>query len=138
MAGGASTRRGIITGINVTPLVDIILVLLIIFIVTAKIVVAPALPLDLPRASGTQEVQVVFSVLLSSDGRLSVDGSPVPDPKTLETRARSALIGDPELRAVVQADGSVQHRKVIAVIDALKRAGVTRIAFGALPEASAE
>jgi biopolymer transport protein TolR len=138
MAGGASTRRGIITGINVTPLVDIILVLLIIFIVTAKIVVAPALPLDLPRASGTQEVQVVFSVLLSSDGRLSVDGAPVPDPKTLEMRARSALIGDPELRAVVQADGSVQHRKVIAVIDALKRAGVTRIAFGALPEANAE
>ena len=39
----------------------------------------------------------------------------------------------PELRAVIQADGSVTHRQVIAALDAIKRAGVTRIAFGALP-----
>ena len=133
MAGGSTTRRGIIAGINVTPLVDITLVLLIIFIVTAKIVVAPAVPLDLPRASQGQEVQVVFSVLLPSDGRLLVNGVPVATGDVLEAQARSALEDNSEVRAVIQADGAVPHREVIAVLDTLKRAGVTRIAFGALP-----
>lgn len=136
MAGGTNTRRGIISGINVTPLVDITLVLLIIFIVTAKIVVTPAVPLDLPRASEGQEIQVVFSVLLPSDGRLSVNGVPVANGNALETQARSALAENAELRAVIQADGGVPHREVIAVLDTLKRAGVTRIAFGALPDAT--
>ena len=61
---GTGTSRGIITGINVTPMVDVTLVLLVIFIVTAKIVVTPAVPLDLPPASKSEEVQVVFSVIL--------------------------------------------------------------------------
>lgn len=133
MAGGAPARRGIISGINVTPLVDITLVLLVIFMVTAKIVVAPAVPLDLPQASQGQELQVVFSVLLPADGTLLVDGAPVANVGALEDRARTALERDGELRAVIQADGSVTHRQVIAALDAIKRAGVTRIAFGALP-----
>jgi biopolymer transport protein ExbD len=132
VAGEANTRRGIIAGINVTPLVDITLVLLIIFIVTAKIVVTPAVPLDLPRASQGQEVQVVFSVLLPADGGVLINGTPAPNTATLEQRATAALSDDAELRAVIQADGAVPHRKVIEVLDALKRAGVTRIAFGAL------
>lgn len=136
MAGGASPRRGIIAGINVTPLVDITLVLLIIFIVTAKIVVAPAVPLDLPRASEGRDVQVVFSVLLPRDGRLLVNGARVATAAALEKQARAAWQDNAELRAVIQADGDVAHREVIAVLDALKRAGVTRIAFGALPYGS--
>ena len=134
MAGGANMRRRIISGINVTPLVDITLVLLIIFIVTAKFVVTPAVPLDLPRASQGQEIQVVFSVLLPGDGRLLVNGRPVATGDVLETQARSALRDNAELRAVIQADGGVPHREVIAVLDTLKRAGITRIAFGVLPD----
>jgi biopolymer transport protein ExbD len=136
VAGGTNTRRGIIAGINVTPLVDITLVLLIIFIVTAKIVVAPAVPLDLPRASQGQDIQVIFSVLLPRDGSLLVNGTPVADRAVLEARARSALGENTELRAVIQADGAVPHREVVSVLDTLKRAGVTRIAFGALPDAT--
>jgi biopolymer transport protein ExbD len=134
MAGSTDSGRGIISGINVTPLVDVTLVLLIIFIVTAKFVVTPAVPLDLPKATQGEGVQVVFSVLLPSDGTILINGTHVPDDKTVTTRARAALTDDPQLRAVIQADGAVPHRKVIAVLDALKRAGVTRIAFGALPD----
>jgi biopolymer transport protein ExbD len=115
-------------------LVDVTLVLLIIFIVTAKLVVAPAVPLDLPKATQGEEVQVVFSVLLPVDGSILVNGASVPDHATLSERARSALADDPALRAVIQADGELSHRRVVAALDALKRAGVTRIAFGALPE----
>ncbi|HTU58717.1 MAG TPA: biopolymer transporter ExbD [Polyangiales bacterium] len=134
MGGSAKQGRGIISGINVTPLVDVTLVLLIIFMVTAKLVVTPAVPLDLPKASQGEEVQVVFSVLLPVDGSILVNGASVPDHETLSERARAALADDPALRAVIQADGDISHRRVIAALDALKRAGVTRIAFGALPD----
>jgi biopolymer transport protein TolR len=125
-------ETGIISGINVTPLVDITLVLLIIFIVTAKIIVTPAVPLDLPRAASTEEVQAVFSVIVPERGATTVNGQPMPDNAALGRQAREALSRDPELRAVIQADGGVTHRRVIAVLDALKQAGVARIAFGAL------
>ncbi len=133
MAGGATPRRGMIVGINVTPLVDITLVLLIIFIVTARIVVAPAVPMDLPQAATGQEVQVVFSVMLPQDGTLLVNGSPVADRRELTARAATALQQNPELRAVVHADGDVAHRQVLAAMDALREAGVSRIAFGVAP-----
>ena len=57
-------ENGIIAGINVTPLVDIMLVLLIVFMVTTTIMVTPAVPLDLPRASQSEELRVVLSVVL--------------------------------------------------------------------------
>jgi len=134
MAGGASSNRGMIVGINVTPLVDVVLVLLIIFIVTAKIVVTPAVPIDLPQASSGQEIQIIFSVLLPADGSILVNGTPVANKDVLIERAQAALAENAQLRAVIQADGSVAHRNVISVLDGLKIAGITRIAFGALPE----
>src|SRR5256885_16176667 len=84
--GGKDTGNGIIGGINVTPLVDITLVLLIIFMVTAKLVIAPstALPLTLPKAATGEAVQVVFAISLPSDGKAFFDGKPVAglDPGT--------------------------------------------------------
>ena len=133
MPPSTRTDDGIISGINVTPLVDVMLVLLVIFMVTAKIIVTPAVPLDLPEASKTEEVQVVLSVIVPERGATLVDGEVIADDSALVERARRALSRDTELRAVVQADGGVAHRRVIAVLDALKTAGVTRIAFGAQP-----
>ena len=136
MGGSHQARGEIISGINVTPLVDITLVLLIIFIVTAKIMVAPAVPMDLPRASQSTEVQVVLSVMLPKEGPVLVNGAAVADDSVLEDRAQQVLQQQPDVRAVIQADGDVPHRRVIAVLDSLKRAGVRRIAFGALKEAT--
>ena len=133
MAAAASNDEDLITGINVTPLVDITLVLLIIFIVTAKIIVTAAVPLDLPQAAKTEEVQVVFSVIVPERGATMVNGQAVPDDASLGRQAREALSRDAELRAVIQADGAVTHRRLMAVLDALKGAGVSRIAFAALP-----
>jgi biopolymer transport protein TolR len=134
MAGAAQDGGGPIVGINVTPLVDIVLVLLIIFIVTAKIVVSPAVPLDLPKASRSEELQVIFSVVLPARGGMLVNGDPIPDDRALLARAQESLSRDPELRAVINADGAVPHRDVIHALDLLKRAGIARVAFGALPE----
>lgn len=129
MAGGNQPRGGLIEGINVTPLVDIMLVLLIIFMVTARLVDSPAVPLDLPKASQSEDVQTIFAVSITAGGALLLDGAPT-DAATLQERARRALATDPELRAVIQADGAVSHRQVIAVLDGLKEAGLTRVAFG--------
>ncbi len=131
----SAPENGIIAGINITPLVDVSLVLLIIFIVTAKLVVAPAVPLDLPRATRTQETQVVFSVAVPVTGPVVANGTALSDEAQLTRSARDALSRQPDLRVVIHADGGVPHRRVIQVIDLLERAGVTRIAFAALPAA---
>lgn len=120
---------GIISGINVTPLVDITLVLLIIFVVTAKIVVTPAVNLDLPQAANAEEVQVVVSILMSPGRPTLVNGEPVVSNSQITQRSMASLAQHPDLRVVIQADGRVLHRDIVAVMDAVKAAGVNRIAF---------
>jgi biopolymer transport protein ExbD len=129
----SAPQNGIIAGINITPLVDVSLVLLIIFIVTAKLVVTPAVPLELPRAAETQEMQIVFSVAVPTAGPVLVSGTPVPGDSDLVRLARDALSKHRDLRVVISADADAHHRRVIHVLDLLKRAGITRIAFAALP-----
>ena len=85
---------GLIQGINVTPLVDVMLVLLVIFVVTAKIIVTPAVPLDLPHAAHGEEVQVVLSIILPVRGPMLVNGAAVTDDADFESRARSAFAGE--------------------------------------------
>ncbi len=134
MAGGSNLDgdEGIV-GINVTPLVDITLVLLIIFMVTAKIIVSQSLPLDLPKAATGQDVQVVFAIELTAAGETLVDQKKLPADDALLALAREAHAKNPELRAVIRADTTVQHGRVIRVMDLLKQAGVTKIAFGVTP-----
>jgi len=133
-APSGQAANGIISGINVTPLVDVMLVLLVIFIVTAKIIVTPAVPLDLPHAAHGEEVQVVLSVIVPVRGPMLVNGVALTDDEALEDQARAALANDRDLRAVIQADGDVPHRRVLHVLDLLKGVGLTRVAFGALPD----
>ncbi len=134
-SAGNNDNGGIIAGINVTPLVDVMLVLLVIFVVTAKIIVTPAVPLDLPHAAHGEEVQVVLSIIVPLRGPALVNGAAVTDDRELEKRAGAAFAGNPDLRAVIQADGEVPHRKVLHLLDELKGLGITRVAFGALPDA---
>jgi biopolymer transport protein ExbD len=133
MAGFSSNKPSApITGINVTPLVDITLVLLIIFMVTAKLVVSRAVPMDLPKAATGGVVQEIFNVSLPADQSLMVEGKALSEAELL-TRAREALAKNPELRAIIDADGSVPHKRVLAALDILRQAGLSRVAFGASP-----
>jgi biopolymer transport protein ExbD len=136
MAGFASNKPSTpITGINVTPLVDITLVLLIIFMVTAKLVVSRAMPMDLPKAATGGEVQQIFSVSLGADGSTHVDGVVSPTDRDLFGRAKAGVTAHPDLRAVVQADGVVPHARVMHALDVLRQAGLSRVAFGVQPGA---
>lgn len=131
--GGSSGDDDLIAGINVTPLVDVTLVLLIIFIVTARIIVTQSLPMDLPKAATGSETQTVFSVELGSGGETVVDSKRVPNEDAILPLAREAHAKNAELRAVIRADSAVQHGRVIRVMDLLKQAGVSKVAFGVSP-----
>lgn len=135
MAGGANTDddEGLITQINITPMVDIVLVLLIIFMVTARIIHAQGMPMDLPKAASGESIQTVFSVELSADGKTYVDSEPVPNDEAVRALAQDQKTKNPELRAVIRADEKVEHGRVIHVLDLLKRAGVAKIAFAVSP-----
>jgi biopolymer transport protein ExbD len=122
-------RDELVTGINVTPLVDVTLVLLIIFMVTARLIAQRGLPSDLPKAASAGEVQTVFAVSVDADGRGSVDGAPVDSDADLRRLAEAALASHPDLRTVIQASGASRHASVIHVLDELRQAGVTKIAF---------
>jgi biopolymer transport protein ExbD len=125
-----TTDEGGFSGINVTPLVDITLVLLIIFMVTAKLITSNTMAMDLPKAAATNEQQVVFSVSLATDGTTSVDSKKVESDDAVLDLARRARNGHPDVRAVIHADGAVPHRRVVRAMDLLKQGGIGKIAFG--------
>jgi biopolymer transport protein ExbD len=134
MAGtGKNDDDGLIAGINVTPLVDVTLVLLIIFMVTAKIIVSQGMPMDLPKATTGEALQTIFSVELSVDGRTRVDSEAIASDEAVSPLAKAAIQRNKDLRAVIRADKKVEHGRVIHVLDLLKRAGIAKIAFAVSP-----
>jgi biopolymer transport protein TolR len=120
---------GMIAAINVTPLVDITLVLLIIFMVTATYVVRASIQVDLPRAAaGGETVGPTLAFALDREGTLFLDGAPATLDAAREA-VRSAVARSPEARALISADRAVSHGRVIEVIDLVKREGLTRFAI---------
>ncbi|MEI7892323.1 MAG: biopolymer transporter ExbD [Myxococcales bacterium] len=133
MAGASQDTDDGIVGINVTPLVDITLVLLIIFMVTAKVIVSRSVPLDLPKAASGTEVQTIFSLVLAVDGKTQVNSNVVASDDAILPLAIEERKKNPELRAIIKADSAVTHGRVIRVLDLLKQAGIQKIAFGVTP-----
>ncbi len=127
--------RGAITGINVTPLVDITLVLLIIFMVTARLVArAQTVAVDLPKAATGETLQEIIGIQLFADGRTVVNGVPVASDRVMVDAALEVVRRARGPRAVIQADGSVPHARVIDVLDRLRGAGIVKVGFGVVPK----
>lgn len=131
MSHNTSAADDAIVGINVTPLVDITLVLLIIFMVTAKLIAGQSVPLDLPKAATAGTAQVVFTVSIDPGGQVLANGRAVADPAALREQARLALAGDPGLRTLVSASRHASHGSVMQVVDNLREVGMSKIAFAA-------
>lgn len=145
MAGGASNHSGgggsglgglgrgraggAITGINVTPLVDVVLVLLVVLMVASTYVVAQTLKVQLPKASTTDgPAEKPLKVILTADGGLLFDDAPAT-PEAVRIALAAAVEADPETSLVVSADTTVEHGRVVGLIDLAKAAGVTRFAI---------
>lgn len=118
-----------ITSINVTPFVDIILVVLIIFMVTTPIIMKPSINIQLPKAASSDESKPTqLNIAISAQGVIQVNGSTTEESK-LQALAADILAKNPEAQAVIAADKDVPHGKVIGVIDAVKTAGITKFAI---------
>jgi len=130
MAGAAVDNEDeAITGINVTPLVDITLVLLIIFMVTARYIVKETIEVELPRAAhGGETVQKTFAVLVTREGRSFLNGVPVDDEALVSEVHKPRAAGE-DVQAIVGADKNATHGTVTHLLDLLKGAGVTKFAI---------
>ena len=129
MAGGAMRRRGMITDINVTPLVDIMLVLLIIFMLTAHLIARQALEIELPHASqSTAPPPTTLAIALKADGAIFLNDKPVT-PDALRAAIKDAVARDPKSQAIIAGDKRVSHGRVVWVLDTVKTLGITQFAI---------
>lgn len=130
MAGSASADdEEAITAINVTPLVDICLVLLIIFIATSAIIVRAEIGVQLPRAATAEDsTTTAVSIQIDQSGQVSLNG----EPTTLEflRPALEAEVGrNPQVKAMIAADSALQYGTVVGVIDVVRLSGITSFAL---------
>lgn len=137
MAGQAEEDDDGITGINITPLVDIILVLLIIFMMTASYIVTPAIEVSLPKAASAEaNVQSTLSVVITKEGRMFLNNREV-SLNDVRDFIRAERAKGEELEAVIAADGSVRHEHVVRLIDLVKNEGVLKLAINTESDFSA-
>jgi biopolymer transport protein ExbD len=122
-------RAKTISAINVTPLVDVCLVLLVILMVASTYIVAQTLKVSLPKArvsDGTAEKP--NTVQLFKTGELRWNEQPVTE-QDLEGRMKEAVAADSEISVVISADKDAAHGQVVHVMDLAKLAGVTKFAI---------
>lgn len=119
-----------LSDINVTPLVDVMLVLLVIFIIAAPLM-ASAIKLDLPPSEAGQanDAPHFLSVAIDAQGRLFVDQQPVADNAALAQRLRAAAQARRDTELQLRADQSVPYGRVVELMGLAHQAGLTRIGF---------
>jgi biopolymer transport protein ExbD len=131
MHGPTDSEDGI-TGINVTPLVDIMLVLLIIFMIATRLDQPTAMDVQLPRAASATELQngKQLAIVVHKDGSLHLNGRAV----TLADLRAAAERADKEIVATVSGDEDVPYKRMAAVMDTLRLGGVYKLALPTQPE----
>lgn len=129
MAGGLMDDEDEITGINVTPLVDVVLVLLIIFMVTANFIVSQSIPLKLPEATAAMPVSkesLTFAIDKASQIYFGGKAIKIEDvPAIIKSRQKP----NTELQALIAADEAVTHGLVVKLIDVVRKSGVNDFAI---------
>lgn len=122
-------RRGLITDINVTPLVDIMLVLLIIFMLTAHLIARQVIEVQLPKAAQATSVSpTTLAVTLTREGRMFLNGIPTK-PDALRAAIQASVAKDAKTQVIVAGDKNVSHGRVVWVLDLVKSLGVTSFAI---------
>jgi len=133
--------------INVVPLVDIVLVLLIIFMVTATFIVKPAIDMELPKAdTGESKERNQFSLILGKDGSIGIGDTVFKSEQEAMTEMKrlydeyinTTKDQNREFTMIIQADTLISHGRVIHFIDEARKIGILKYAFNVDPEAAAQ
>jgi biopolymer transport protein ExbD len=133
MAGGVGTGPGPIADINVTPLIDVVLVLLVVFMVITPLL-ASGLQVDLPVATSTVTVNDVgqhIVISITEDGKLSVEQELLESVDEVVDEVNFAFRENPERSILVKADAQLEYRRVREVLDVLAENGMTSIFIAA-------
>jgi biopolymer transport protein ExbD len=126
---GGSGDDELVSAINITPLVDVVLVLLVIFLMTAPVLYQSAIKVKLPSAqSGEQAEKSPLNFTITNDGNVIWDKEQV-DWSTLSKRLGKLGPNAAEQTAIISADEKTAHGIVIKLMDTLRQAGVTRFAM---------
>lgn len=137
MAAASSGDRRPMTGINVTPMVDIMLVLLVIFMVTSSAMsAAEAIEIDRPDArSGAETTATPTTLVVTCDaqGAYFVDATRIVDDDALATHVRAVLARDSTAQAILRCDRRASVDALVHLLDVLRVAGVTRYAIATEP-----
>ncbi len=116
-------------GINITPLIDIVFILLIFFAVTTSFIASNAIKVDLPEAKGEAvEQNTNIRVAINSEGVIYVDGQPFDDPD-LKTRLQIMKESNPDAIVIIEADELSTHGKLVFVIDTARSVDFMRFAI---------
>jgi biopolymer transport protein TolR len=128
-----------INEINVTPLVDVMLVLLVIFLVASVYIVKEAVEIELPKAAtATDVVDTTMSIVMDKERKLYLNGEPIEE-GALATACEKAAEKDKDTQAIIAADHAVSHGDVIRVIDLVRTHGLEKFALNVKrPEAAAQ
>lgn len=124
-----TSRRGPIVGINVTPMVDVVLVLLVIMMVSATYIVAQSLKVELPKSSTSDESVPSIAVLSLRKDQKVYFNDEVVDEAALKQKLASAVGANPDINLVISADKEAKHGDVVHVIDLAKVAGASKFAI---------
>ena len=129
MAGNSTSGGGPIVGINVTPMVDVVLVLLVIMMVSATYIVQQSLKVELPKTANVDDsVSSPAAVTITKDGAFLFGGNPVNE-KELIGRLHAAVQANADVNLVVTADEHAFHGSVVHVIDLAKTEGISKFAI---------
>jgi biopolymer transport protein TolR len=110
-----------------------VLVLLVVLMVTAGYIASKAIPVDLPKAATGEAITKTLAVSLDQAGKLYLDGTPTTEAE-LHQRVAAAKKAQPDVRAVIAADGRVPHARVVQLIDILRQEHVNEFALDVRPE----
>lgn len=136
MAASEENAEGLITGINVTPLVDVVLVLLIIFMATAPLIAKRALTVSVPRAATGERASASLQVTLTADQKILLESS-LFDLAGLLHELKKRQAHEPELRLTVAAEEGLPYGAVVELLDTIRTSGVKRVALEVRPKARA-
>ena len=130
MAADLEARAdGPISAINVTPFVDVVLVLLVIFMVTAPVLMKDTLGIQLPKSSSSDNQSLTtLGIAVNRQGQILLNGQMVT-PDALAREVAAALKSNPETQAIISADTDARHGDVVKAIDQVKSAGLNRFAI---------
>ena len=131
--GGRQGRHRALAEINITPLVDVMLVLLIISMLAAPML-QKGIPLDLPETETSKDIKDPKTVVsLDRDGRIRLNDQPV-HPDLLQQRIKALVTGSPGETVFLRADKLIPYGEVLNVMDLIRKAGVTRVALVTVPK----